>query len=194
MPTQKINYPQWIIIHHSGGTDSDPLADTSHHGVKEIDDWHRQKRFPKSELGYYVGYHYVINKDGNVAQTRGDKEVGAHCKGMNFSSIGIVLSGNFDRLPHSENSYPTKEQIASLRTLLDELTDRHLIVGSRIVPHRAFSSKSCYGKNLGDAWGKNLFGDVIREKMLMIETIIMLLIKIKNFLPKGRLNKNETLT
>ena len=105
------NKPQYIIIHHSAS-----IRDNTNH--KMIDRWHEQKGFPKSELGYFVGYHYVITANGLVKQTRNDNESGAHAKtddGMNYKSIGICLTGNF------ETEQPSSWQITSLLELIEKL-------------------------------------------------------------------------
>ena len=61
-----MNTPQWVIVHHTGPTAYDPKADTSHHTFEDVNEYHRQKWDFKSSLGYYIGYHYFIEKDGTV--------------------------------------------------------------------------------------------------------------------------------
>lgn len=148
------NKPSWIILHHSGGTDRDPLADTSNQTFEDINEWHRlnpntNPGFPSS-LGYFCGYHYVIEKSGRLVQARSDFEGGCHTKGMNYASIGICIVGNFD------STLPSDAQIHTLWNLLDKLQQRYLIPSSKIVPHRVFAPKSCFGKNLGPIWGEEV--------------------------------------
>ena len=146
------NDPKWIILHHSGGLASDPLFDTSNQTFKDIDDYHkfRWNGTTNSSLGYYSGYHYVIDKLGIITQARNDLEGGAHTIGMNYQSIGICLIGNFDA------KYPTEQQKKTLSVLLSILQGRYLIPWSRIVPHRTFANKTCFGKNLTNTWGAEL--------------------------------------
>jgi len=146
------NSPKYIIVHHAGGTESDPLFDTSNQAFSVIDAYHKQRwqATTKSELGYYCGYHYFIDKYGVVTQARRDLEGGAHTIGMNYSSIGICLAGNFD------TTLPTDAQKAALTSLIENLQSRYLIPASRVVPHRAFASKSCYGNRLGSFWASVL--------------------------------------
>lgn len=141
-----MNIPKYIIVHHTGGTDTNPLADTSHHTFDIVNSWHKKLWEFKSSLGYYIGYHYFIDKQGNIKQGRADTDEGAHTIGMNESSIGICLAGNFDA------TLPTKEQEKSLGKLLSELCKKHGIPLGNIVPHRAFAQKTCYGKRLEDNW------------------------------------------
>lgn len=140
----KDNNPEWLIIHHSGGTDSDPLADTSHHTAKMMEEWHIKKGWEG------LGYTYVIEKDGKVWAGRPEHYHGAHTEGKNSKSIGICLAGNFDA------TLPTKEQEDSLRELLIVLTAKYAIPKDKIVPHRTFARKTCFGKKLSDKWAQGL--------------------------------------
>lgn len=140
----KDNSPEWIIIHHSGGTDADPLADTSHHTFKTIQDYHLS-------LGWEnIGYHKIVEKDGKIVEGRPEHYHGAHATNYNKKSIGIVLSGNFDV------TLPTKAQEDSLRELLVLLMAKYTIPKEKIVPHRKFANKTCFGKKLSDTWAQNL--------------------------------------
>jgi N-acetylmuramoyl-L-alanine amidase len=40
-----------------------------------------------------IGYHYVIETDGNIAFGRDLEEIGAHVQGSNANSIGVCLIG-----------------------------------------------------------------------------------------------------
>ncbi len=54
----KVNNPEKIILHHTGGTNANPLADTSHHTAEIVENWHLAKGW----LG--IGYHFFIEKTG----------------------------------------------------------------------------------------------------------------------------------
>src|SRR3990167_2811105 len=141
---------KYIIIHHTGGTNADPLFDTSNQWFWTVNEYHRQTFNMKSSLGYYVGYNYFIDKWGAVMQARVDGEEGAHTRGYNHE-IGICLAGNFDF------TLPTQPQIDALKLLLERLVDKHGIDPSNIVPHRHFAAKSCYGRKLGDDWAQIVY-------------------------------------
>lgn len=145
-----MNKPKYIILHHVGGVDSNPKLDTSNHDFKIVNEYHKNKWDFKSSLGYYIGYHYFIDKDGKVTQGRADTDEGAHCVGKNLESIGICLAGNFDV------SLPTSEQIKASKELIKALKAKYAISLENIVPHRHFATKSCYGNLLSDDWIKNL--------------------------------------
>jgi N-acetyl-anhydromuramyl-L-alanine amidase AmpD len=138
-PTNIINK---ILVHHTGGTDKDPLADTSHHTFAIVKSFHKSKGWDT------IGYHFFIEKTGDIWQGRPVQMHGAHCASQNKQSIGVCLAGNFDK------TIPTDAQISSLRGLLQKLTQEYTII--EIVPHRKYDPKTCYGKNLSDSWASDL--------------------------------------
>lgn len=148
-----MNQPTYLIVHCTGGIASNSLADTSMLTFGQVNEQHRQLWNFKSSLGFYIGYHYFIDKQGKVTQGRTDSDEGAHCIGKNLSSIGICLAGNFDV------TLPTGEQTEALRDLLKQLKDKYQIKLENIVPHRAFSTKSCYGKKLANDWARKLVSE-----------------------------------
>lgn len=141
---RKDNNPVWIVVHHGGGTDANPLLDTSNHTAKDMEAWHLSKGWEG------LGYHYVIHKNGEVWKGRPEHYHGAHATDYNENSIGVCLSGNFDA------TLPTEAQIASLKVLLKDLQARYSIPLENIVPHRKFAKKTCYGKKLSDDWARKL--------------------------------------
>ena len=138
------NSPKWIIGHHTGGTDANPLADTSKHTASTVENWHLKKGWDG------IGYHYFISLAGTISQGRPEHVQGAHAIGYNRNSIGICLAGNFDA------TMPSQAQEIALRGLLKELTAKYSIPLSNVVPHRKFANKSCYGKKLSDSWARDL--------------------------------------
>lgn len=125
--------PKYLIIHHSAS--SRDLTT-----VNMINEWHKV-RWPGfiSSLGYHIGYHYIITGDGKLTQTRNENEVGAHAKDnkMNFRSIGICLTGNF------EEENPSEEQLKTLNEFI--LSHSNL----EIISHQQVPSKTlCPGKSL----------------------------------------------
>lgn len=152
--------PAYIIVHHSGGTDKNPMQDSSGYTVVQCNADHKARFNMLSSLGSYVGYQYFIDKAGIVTQCRKDDEEGAHTIGRNKDSIGICLAGNFDA------TMPTNEQIASLRTLIVKKMAEHTIPLKNVVPHRTFANKSCYGKKLPDTWAQSLVQSNIQENPL----------------------------
>lgn len=144
------NFPKMIIVHHTGGTDKNPLADTSNHTLAIIRESHKARGFYDPASKESVGYHWFIDKKGNVAQGRPECRNGAHTTGYNTKSIGICLAGNFDA------TLPTESQIQALTTLLKEVMKRYSIPASEIYPHRKFTQKTCCGLRLSDTWASEL--------------------------------------
>jgi hypothetical protein len=94
-----------------------------------------------------IGYHYFINGAGQLQAGRDEKWVGAHAKtypdSMNYRSLGVALTGNF------ENEQPSQAQIDTLTSILDKLRIKYSIprvnvLGHKEIPH----STACPGKNL----------------------------------------------
>lgn len=132
-----------IIWHHSAAEAPLPQA-------AAIDEWHQKRGFPKSSLGYFVGYHYVIEKDGRIVQTRKDDEIGAHDTGENMDSIGICLVGDFTV------SRPTLAQEKSFASLLRKLMLAYNISINSIEPHRRDDATDCPGKSMPENWALGL--------------------------------------
>lgn len=154
-----VNNPQVIIVHHDGVSRAEPSFDI-------INDYHRSRGFPVSSLGYYGGYHYLIERDGLLRRYRQERESGAHTVGMNASSIGICLAGNMDV------EDVTEHQIATLGPLLSNVAARYKIDYQHIHPHRRYAQKTCYGSRLSDNWATIVF---LRNELAVIEHQIELL-------------------
>lgn len=107
----------YVVIHHTAAEEKN---------IEQIRRYHRG-------LGWRdIGYHFVIEKDGQVAQGRSLDLPGAHCKasGMNFKAIGIALIGNFDNHP------PAEVQVEALVRLLHRLIAEHSISPANVTIHR----------------------------------------------------------
>lgn len=128
------NYPKNIIIHHSGVSYS-----KNPNQFQAIDKYHRDKGWGG------IGYHYLIEKDGTVMSGRPENESGAHTKQsmMNYFSIGICFTGNFDM------EEPTEEQKLSALTLIKRIQSKYTIRNKNVFPHRHFATyKSCWGSKV----------------------------------------------
>lgn len=136
-----MNTKEYIIVHHTL---------VSRHKNKAqfdaVNKYHKSRGFPKSSLGYYVGYHYMIEPDGKVIKAREHDDIGAHTvqQSMNYRSLGICLSGHFDI------EEPTDEQKSALLDLILELQKAHNIPDGKIKLHRDYAGqyKSCPGTRI----------------------------------------------
>lgn len=94
---RKLSEIDSIVIH---------CADTPngrHFTVKQVDQWHGERNPPfmrdmsiapnhQPELKH-IGYHYVVEINGETKEGRPLMETGAHVAGFNQTSIGICLIG-----------------------------------------------------------------------------------------------------
>jgi len=127
--------PKHIIIHHSAGVWS----------FEQVNNSHKNKWGFRSSLGYYMGYHYWIDDNGDIIQTRSDNEQGAHTVEQgnpgywNKNSVGICLRGDMTQRK------PTYAQLDSLKKLVEELSKKYNIPKSEIFGHQEISPTLCPG-------------------------------------------------
>lgn len=140
-----------IVIHHVGIPDGDTSAAAIH-----------RAHLANGWAG--IGYHYVIRKDGTIERGRPLATVGAHAEGQNYHTVGINVTGNFQK------EIPTKAQIQSLEDLVFWLCKTYdLQPGPKtIVGHRDENSTDCPGENLYRLLPqirKDVAADFVKEKM-----------------------------
>ena len=139
-----------IVVHHSVSPRDIPLLQS----LASFDRTHKARLHPEeNSMGHHIAYHYVIAGDGTWAATREERDIGFHASDyqVNKHSVGICLTGNFD------TQKPTKDQLVTLKMLVNDIKKRHHI--SEISGHRNYASKSCPGKNLTDAMLDELLED-----------------------------------
>lgn len=118
-----------IIIHCSATPEGRDVT------AKDIDGWHRQQGFD------CIGYHFVVRLDGRIEFGRPLEKAGAHVKGHNARSIGVVYIGGIDRNGQYADTR-TPEQVGSLRILLSFLV-RVFPSIKAIHGHRDYAAKAC---------------------------------------------------
>lgn len=132
----------YIVIHTAASMDVSVNAAV-------IDHWHRRRGFE------CIGYHYVIKMNGEEEVGRPENAIGAHCLGLNNSSIGICVVGHGDFFRFRD------EQYEKLRWRVQDLRKRYWdmrypeVIGHREVndlitagkvPARYRTNKTCPGK------------------------------------------------
>lgn len=159
------NKPECYILHTAASSNTATVDD--------LNQYHKERfgEQAKSLLGFYIGYHFVITRNGSIVQTRDVYEEGIHCLGKNFSSIGIALMGNGDI------DLPTKEQETSLKHLLKRLSELTKIDWHKTFNHRVFADKTCPGKLLSDTYAVDL---MMSEYGSLMEKLILALKKYAN--------------
>lgn len=117
-----------IILHCTATKAGKPFT------VGDIDRWHRQRGFRG------IGYHWVVYLDGTIHPGRAEEEVGAHCRGHNQQSVGVVYVGGLDSHGRPADTR-TPAQRESLRMLVCLLRNRY--PGATVHGHREFANKAC---------------------------------------------------
>lgn len=113
-----------IILHHAAATNC--TAD-------DIDRWHKGNGWT------CIGYHFFVNKKGEIYRGRKEDTVGAHAGNNNTDSIGICAEGNF------ENETMSEAQKEALKELVAYLKNKYGI--SKVQRHKDVNSTACPGKN-----------------------------------------------
>ena len=102
--------------------------------VEEIRRWHVEERGWSD-----IGYHYVIDLQGEIHEGRDIERTGAHCKGHNFHSIGIAyVGGKREGKPADTRTEAQKDGLETILQYLKILYPSAVIFG-----HRDFSEKQC---------------------------------------------------
>lgn len=113
-----------IFLHHAAATNCT---------VEDIDRWHKNNGWT------CIGYHFFINKKGEIYRGRPENTIGAHASNNNSDSLGICFEGNF------EAEEMTTEQIEAGKELVSYLKEKYSI--SKVLGHRDVNNTSCPGRN-----------------------------------------------
>lgn len=122
-----------IIVHCSA------TPEGKDYSVNTIRDWHLARGWRD------IGYHFVIYRNGEIAEGRPIEQSGAHTKGENYCSIGICYIGGVEA-EKKDGKWPPKDtrtadQVAALQDLLCQLKEQY--PAAVVYGHRDFSSKAC---------------------------------------------------
>lgn len=95
---------------------------------------------PPAGLGWKnPGYHYVIERSGQVVRILSEEKIANGAKGYNSHSVHVCLIGGLNAQMKSENNF-TKYQFAALVKLLKSLKEKY---GARIRGHNEVAAKDC---------------------------------------------------
>jgi len=112
---------------------------------QEIKDWH-----VKGNGWSDIGYHYVVTLDGEVHDGRNIDRTGAHTKGANKNSIGVVYVGGVDEDMNPLDTR-TDAQDTALVNLIQALLEMY--PGATVHGHNEFASKACPSFDVQEAYG-----------------------------------------
>jgi len=125
--TRSLSRINQIVIHHSASI-GQTAEDYARYHV-------RSKGWPG------IGYHFVIEVNGDIIQANPLINVSYNVSGYNTRSIGICLSGNFTK------QEPSSQQLKSLKNLIAHLR-RQLPQKLEVFGHKDYGQTSCPGSNL----------------------------------------------
>ena len=125
-----------LFLHHTGVDSPKPQFDS-------VNTYHKKKGFPKSKLGFYCGYTYLVETSGDFVKAREEDEMGSHTyvkgKTYNEDGIGVCLAGN---------GKFTDWQLRVLVALCSGIVARHDIKPENILNHYDIKRTSCPGRDL----------------------------------------------
>ena len=132
------------IIIHCSATRPDWMAGApTKDKVAEIRRWHVQDRGWKD-----IGYHFLIDRNGNIATGRPVDQIGAHVQGHNTGTIGVCLIGGHGSSEADKFADRfTADQEGQLRLLLAKLL-RAYPTATKITGHNQYAAKACPGFNV----------------------------------------------
>jgi N-acetylmuramoyl-L-alanine amidase len=117
-----------IILHCSATPEGRDVS------TQAIRSWHKARGWND------IGYHWVIEIDGSLHKGRDEQKVGAHCKGQNYSSIGICYVGGADDdlLPKDTLN---EAQEDTLKQIVCDIRERYGDI--ELHGHNEFARKAC---------------------------------------------------
>lgn len=125
--------PNKLIVHASATRpewmEGQPLAAK----CEEIERWHRERGFSG------IGYHFAIDRNGDLMHCRPMWRQGAHCrdKGQNRQSLGVLLIGGYGGARDDLFfDHFTTSQHDSVSALIEKLD-------LPVYGHNEFSNKAC---------------------------------------------------
>jgi hypothetical protein len=130
-----------IIVHCTATAPGWMEGEPTSAKVAEVRKWHKSP--PNNWKD--IGYHFLIDRDGTVADGRPLEQVGSHVKGHNTGTIGISLIGGFGSSaddPFDENFTP--EQGEALTELIESLKSRFPAI-TKVSGHNEYAAKACPG-------------------------------------------------
>ncbi|MGR3452949.1 N-acetylmuramoyl-L-alanine amidase [Pseudooceanicola sp.] len=107
--------------------------------VREVKRWHVEGNGWSD-----IGYHYLIDRDGTLAEGRPLERTGAHVKGHNTGTIGIALFGGHGSAETDAfHDHFNIGQNETLKQLIADLQDRFGPL--KISGHNQYAAKACPG-------------------------------------------------
>jgi uncharacterized protein (TIGR03382 family) len=129
--------PAKVTVHHTATPLPDSVSPEAR--VRQIQNYHIDTR------GWCdIGYHFLVDWNGEMWQGRNETVIGAHVANNNTNNVGISFMGTYSSTPASN------AQLDACAGLLGWLNDNYGIPLTRsyIKGHRQYASTSCPGDRL----------------------------------------------
>ena len=112
---------------------------------EDIDRWHRARGWQM------IGYHWYIDRDGEIFPGRDERYAGAHVRHYNEHAIGVCYEGGLDEKGRPADTR-TPAQKAKLYFLLKDLKESY--PQAKILGHRDFPNvaKACPSLNVQEVY------------------------------------------
>lgn len=134
-----------IILHCTATPEGEDYS------IDSIDNSHKARNFsyyidPDTKKKRYIGYHYIILRDGTIVRCRPENVRGCHTSNHNYDSIGISYIGGCPARSVKDwnkkgKDTRTEAQKASIIKLVRELKGRY--GNPEVYGHRDFAAKAC---------------------------------------------------
>lgn len=123
-----------ITIHHTA---------TSNDYVDAVEVIKSIQKYHMDERGWCdIGYHFLVDRDGNIYEGRPLSALGAHVAGHNQGNVGIAVLGDFNERE------PNAKEIDALVTLVSWLVEEYRIPLGNVKGHRDYAATECPGEHL----------------------------------------------
>ena len=122
----------YIVLHHT--------EVKGRHNVREVHQWHLNRKTSSNEPWAGIGYHFYVDKDGEIFTGRPVGARGAHVRGFNRKSVGVCFEGHFDIETMSGKQEEASVMLLALLSLV--------YPNAKFVKHHDLNKeKTCPGKN-----------------------------------------------
>ena len=132
-----------LTLHHAACCSADDLEEGKTQ-VYWIQDFHQNGRGWND-----IGYHFLVDRAGNIYQGRPETVIGAHVGGANTGNIGVCLLGCYHPPEASCFQTITPESRQSIVELFSWVSDTYGQSPSVLLGHRDyFGTTACPGDNI----------------------------------------------
>ncbi|GEM_PF-1396088 len=132
-----------LTLHHAACCSADDLEEGKDQ-VYWIQDFHQNGRGWKD-----IGYHFLVDRAGNIYQGRPETVIGAHVGGANTGNIGVCLLGCYHPPEDNCSQEITPESRQSIVELFSWVSDTYGQNPTLLLGHRDyFGSTACPGDNI----------------------------------------------